>query len=250
MVAHEVPESVLELVVKLLNVTVEKGATEAEAATAASKASALLLKHQLEMADVEAVAGRVNGKHIEGEKPTHGIVSIAEMEHIRWQQTLLYALCHLNFCKGLQYGMTGRMVIIGSRENIAVVTALFDYVKEQILTLIKQARKAALADPSSDIRSLKPYIWNKSFAQGVIARLSQRMQQERVEMGRATAVTAIVVAHDAANQAYMEEEFAPGKSRGGSGMTSREAWGRGVRMGNAVSTRGVGGSGSSRKRIA
>lgn len=159
------------LIFKLLALSKDAGATEAEASLAAEKAQELMTEHNLSMANIEASGGK-SGE--EGQRTKD------EMEHrqvYKWQRTLMASLAELNFCyckelfdyhrhtnsfKGYQ--------LIGRAANVASTRIMFDYLLQTINRLAKEEVK----NPSEYFTR-----YAHSFKEGCADRIVERLQQRR-----------------------------------------------------------------------
>src|SRR5882672_11177221 len=80
------------LINKLLVLSKDGGATEAEAALAAEKAQQLMTEHNLSFAHVEAAGGK------SGDDAKRTSDNVSHRQVYKWQRTLMAALAELNFC--------------------------------------------------------------------------------------------------------------------------------------------------------
>jgi hypothetical protein len=100
-------DTILKRIQKLLALTVERGATPEEAATAAAKAQALLFEHNLSMAQVEAV-GDIGGDEIFD----YVLDIAAAMRFVNWRKALISAIAEYNFCTTIR--LDAKRISIGS----------------------------------------------------------------------------------------------------------------------------------------
>jgi hypothetical protein len=143
------PEAVLQQVVKLLQVTEAKGATQAEAAAAASKAQALMFTYNLTTADVsKGERGKVNVT-----QGSFGMQTDSWRGSHYWQQELLQGVCKYNFAMVLDYNweynpkvgrhVVDRVEVIGTPANIQATEYLYAYLYRQIHQLAVRTRRDA-----------------------------------------------------------------------------------------------------------
>src|SRR4051812_48343500 len=88
-------DSVINRIQKLMALTEGRGATEAEAALAASHVQRLLAEHNLSMAHIEASGGSSGA---DGKRERTGV---NRKQVYKWQRELMAALAELNYCKPL-----------------------------------------------------------------------------------------------------------------------------------------------------
>ena len=58
-----------------------------------------------------------------------GAISYKDSFGNYWKRDLLRVLCEYNYCRMLRYRGTTDMLIVGTQENIAAVTVLYDYLR-------------------------------------------------------------------------------------------------------------------------
>jgi len=118
-------EHVVERIRKLLRLAEDAGATEAEAASALERASALLLRHNLTM-DQVAVTG--------GDAPPVTEQPIRTGWAGSWRGTLLGVLARHNLCSPLvsRQGKVDTVVVVGRPANVQATHALYDWIAAQL----------------------------------------------------------------------------------------------------------------------
>jgi len=149
---------VLDKVKKLL--ALAKSPSEAEAAAALAKASILLAKYGLSMAEVQQ------------EEDVQEAV-LMEKKRLRvWESALVAVVCKAAFTEALHYRTqtVGRILLIGREVNIVTAKELFSYLHRLILILGRtHSSRIAHVD---------------SFRQGLVQRIGERLaEQNRNEQG-------------------------------------------------------------------
>jgi hypothetical protein len=194
---------VLQQVVKLLQVTEAKGATQAEAAAAAAKAQALMFTYNLTQADVSKGA---RGK-VTVEQGSFGMQSDTWRGHHYWQEELLAGICRFNFCMVLEYEYAynpkvGRYVIstvqvVGTPANIRATEYLYAYLYRQIHQLAVKTRRdtwkaararlterhgeaAAATYTWGELGVPSTVVWERSFGDGATAEVVDRLRIQRM----------------------------------------------------------------------
>lgn len=161
------------LVNKLLALSRDSGATEAEASLAAEKAQALMTEHNLSMANIEAAGGSSGN---DGKRIKDGIGNRASY---KWQRTLMSALAELNFCFCKEEYKYHRHTtsfdgyqLIGRAANVVSTRTMFEY----LLQTIDRLAKAEVQDPAQCFTR-----YAHSFKEGCADRVIERLQQRRAE---------------------------------------------------------------------
>jgi Protein of unknown function (DUF2786) len=241
------PEDVVERIRKLLRLAENAGATEAEAASALERASALLLRHNLSM---EQIAVSASQREVVGE------------ERIRtgwagsWRGSLLGVLARHNLCSPFVHrrDRADTVVIVGRPANIEATHAMYDWIAEQLerfaqeeWLVFNRAQREALAkapgEPwcsecedwtetyqqrrellcdicDSSMLPERPLIhgftWKTAFFRGAVLRISNRLHEQLNAERDAKLVTALVVRTEHENDEYIlnrYEELRRGRPR-------------------------------------
>ncbi len=218
----DVDDKVLERLQALLRLAQDGGATEAEASLAMERAHSLLLKHGLEMADVE------------GDSQDGGVEEFLYdgLTRQTWIPTLVAVIGHNNYCRVITLH-TGQLSIIGRSYNVKVVHQLS-------LWLIGQV--SGLASTDWDTREFLGRTegcsrnkWRDSFSRGVMNRLDERLRQQRADDdGISENVRALVVTFDEENMDYVMDHY-PKLGTGRTVIVHTAAYNAGVSAGNTVS---------------
>lgn len=193
---------IIEQIRNILNKTVDNGASEAEAASAAATAQKLLAKHRLTMADlVEPAAdgsevGFDFGEHFKEE----GVESGSRIA--QWKITLFTAVCNANGCKSLCYqqtltrggrGTRGRklhkMVVVGEEKDAILAQAFYINLRDTIEAMAKRCQPSGLARGEGKK-------WANSFKLGACHAIYNRLEAATAEAASeardAGATTALV----------------------------------------------------------
>ena len=226
MAKADVDDKVLVKLQALLRLAQDGGATEAEASLAMERAHSLLLKHGLEMADVEGdgdgQGGMVEDIHYDG------------LMRQNWIPALVQVVGGNNYCRVIMHHGTGKLSIIGRSYNVKVVHQLS-------LWLIGQV--SGLASTDWDAREflgrtegVSREHWRESFIRGVMQRIDERLRQQRADDdGISENVRALVVAFDAENTGFVDDHY-PNLRPGRTVYVHTAAYNAGVGAGDSVST--------------
>ncbi|KKL58786.1 hypothetical protein LCGC14_2221880 [marine sediment metagenome] len=218
----DVDDKVLERLQALLRLAKDGGATEAEASLAMERAHSLLLKHGLEMADVE---GDGQGGGVE-EFLYDGLTNQ------RWMPSLVTVVAQNNYCRVLVQ-RSGQLSIIGRSYNVKIVHHLS-------LWLIGQV--SGLASTDWDTREFLGRTdgasrgeWRESFIVGVMNRVGERLRQQRADDdGISENVRALVVTFDEENDGFLRSHY-PHLRDGRRYFVHSGAYNAGVSAGGSVS---------------
>jgi len=183
-------ETIVERVRKLLAKTVERGATPAEAATAAAKAQALMFAYNLELSQVEdKPADPLAAYKREGED--YG--RMAWRRDRTWMRDLMHAVAVNNFCKLVYYSTSNkdygtRLDLIGKPDNIRFCRELFAWLVVQLDSMRLEAwavyLKVCKADGERPIHGTR---YRASFYAGAVEVIASRLAAQRRENEQASA---------------------------------------------------------------
>lgn len=175
-VQHKADPGVIARIRKLMALTVQRGASEAEAEIATGHVQRLLAEHNLSMAAVEASGGS-SGEHGRRTKET-----FSRRQVYKWQRDLMTAVAELNFCVAFPRweSRTGGPDIfdgydlIGRIDNVATCRLMFDYLLHSIERL---AREYVNNDPTQFFTRTA-----HSFKEGCSTRLTERLFDKHREI--------------------------------------------------------------------
>lgn len=158
-------ENIVAKIQKLL--ALSQSSNPNEAAMALSKAQALLQEHNLSMLDVEVTRGRRSDRY--------GLFYSDLGSRDEWRRYLLTSIARNNFCD-LSYN-TGRTVVklIGEKENVESVQAMYVYIVSQLEKMAVPALSAyRMAGGAINTRS-----WKVAFFTGARYVIAQRLAEEK-----------------------------------------------------------------------
>lgn len=174
--APNIDPQVLARIQKLMALTTERGASEAEAAVAAGHVQRLLAEHNLSMAAVEA-SGQSAGPGGQRTK-----TEVKRRQVYKWQRQLMSAVANLNFCLALekfQYKENTSPTfdgyqLIGRVDNVASARVMFEY----LLQVIERLARADANDDPTQFFTRSAH----SFKEGCAVRLVERLERRRREI--------------------------------------------------------------------
>lgn len=226
----EVSQAVIDQIQSLLNMTEERGCTENEASNAANLVQKLLLKHNLEMSQVQASGDK-------GQKADVGHVDISmgrqRSTDYEWCLRLASAVAKACTCRFLWSKHDQALTFVGSATDVKVATELYRFLADQIVILSVKATwgipDLLPGQPTKTLTAygvsfLGPKGWNwptkrgtidpnyrRSFVVGCTARVAARLEEQvaeaRKELDLAGQVTALVAVKDGLINSYVKQTF-------------------------------------------
>lgn len=169
-------ETVVARIQKLMNLTTERGASEAEAALASSHVQRLLAEHNLSMSAVEASGDRGST----GSERTRQ-EGIGSRQVYKWQRRLMKQIGELNYCKVLERHKTqwnkpsvfDGYDLIGRIDNVTTVRLMFEY----LLYTIERLAREHVANPAQFFTRAA-----HSFREGCADRLVERLEEQQAKI--------------------------------------------------------------------
>ncbi len=215
-------ERIVERVRKLLALSTSQNPHEA--ALAAAKAQALLFRHNLSLALVEAdlEPGRGDRSAFINERFDSG-------GRMHWRRALLGAIARHNFCRGVSYSGTRDVGIVGEPHNVAVVKDLYAFLVREISRL---ADLGAAGNPDLDPEGVPA--WKRSFYLGAARTIARRLAEQRrrdvADIAADPRSTALVVSKDRELEEAFRQHFPEvppdpraGKRQGGGARKPRDS---------------------------
>jgi hypothetical protein len=191
---------------------------EHEAALAAQRIQEILLKHNLDLAEITAQEEDSGYKRAD--------VDLKVKQNVIWRKVLINVVAINNFCRVLDWNGTTKVSIVGKQYNIEVVQYLYTYL-DRAVTQVANAEWKKLAGSASKMQAptgewKNP--WNHAFCRGAVTRLSARLAEARKRAMEEPNAMALIVVSGREVQAAFEREFPrqrPGKV---SQPTNQKAW--------------------------
>lgn len=180
MTAEQGLDQIIERIQKLL--ALSTSSNPHEAALAAAKAQALLFRHNLSLATVQAgLAGSGASAYIVGRFDIGGETT--------WRRMLLAAVARNNFCRAVAYRGTPDVAIVGEPHNVRAVQALYGFLVGEIRRLAdrewSERRRAGAA--AGERR------WKRAFHHGAVETIGARLGAQRAASARTDRATAALV---------------------------------------------------------
>lgn len=251
-------EALLNRITALLDKTEENGCTVEEAASAAAKVQELLLKYNLDMAEII----RVKGQRSEDITHKEGIpISIHKFTMKGWRIRLMDGIAQHNFCKMLYRRGQNTFILIGREVDVKVVEQLYHSVSNQLEDRCnKEAKEAELL---GTIASNWPapnntQTWKSSFFDAAVSAVWRKLREEQAKAehqaaaktaptslfgapilpaGAVNPVSALVVTTRKQVEEYAQQQFQPKNARWsyGSKLGNDDGYEAGTRAGRDVS---------------
>ena len=121
-------ENVADLIRKLL--ALSQSSNENEAALAMSKAQALLIKYNLDMAEIKA-----KGEEAPDDESMLINEDVTFDQYGTWQRHLVTVLSNRNFCHSIRTVEDGAIRILGRKANVRAVVEMYNWLEPQIIRL-------------------------------------------------------------------------------------------------------------------
>jgi hypothetical protein len=172
-------ETITRRIAKLLDLANRKAGNEAEAQAAAAKAQELLLRHNLDLADVE---GRIDD---DGD-PLVEDTKVQPGQRTRtWERDLFFKVCHGFNCRGLytspnRWSKTYQYHFVGRRSSVEVAQYMFEYLKNALNDVAAKAWKESKAEiEEAGAYQVNGRTWKYDFLMGAVRSIGERFYQEK-----------------------------------------------------------------------
>ncbi len=125
-------ENIAELIRKLL--ALAKSDNENEASLAMAKAQELLMKHNLDMSQIETK----NSDEVDQSTLCNEPVDFDNSDDAsQWERILISTIAHVNLCQTIK--TNDGVHILGRRSNVSAVVSLYNWIEPQLLKFAKQS---------------------------------------------------------------------------------------------------------------
>lgn len=243
----EISDKTMELIAKLQNMTVDRGASENEAAIALQKMQKLLFDHNLSLSDVNVkskstnpvqditdsytdASVRTNRNPGAGFKTRGENLPAYERE---WRVKLASSVARYNFCRIMIGGDFESVYFVGKPDNIEFVKIVWAYAIEQVDRLSYEALSARRKLPKEE-RYESGKEWRKNWLHGCVQRLNERLYDSWQALQTESNVgTALILVSDTSLQEYVDRKSS-GNSRGYRTVASGSGAAAGYAAGNKV----------------
>ena len=188
-----------EKITKLLKLAEDEAATPEEAALAAQRAQELMLKYNIDLAQIDTGEDGTEGEDIETTLyDLHSVGDTGRM--IKWKRILLTVIAKHNFTQAVYMKNSSLITIIGQPHNTEFVQYLYEYLVPQ---LERMGEDAYYADPWARHRSR----FLQSFYVGAINVIGQRLEAQVHQASVDPAAGAIITQKQADLMRFMQQRF-------------------------------------------
>lgn len=170
----------------------QKGATtEGEALTAAKMLQALLIKHKLEMTDIEAVELNrdepVEKEYLEGSE-----YGFKVQRRVAWTEHLAKVVADAHFCKIMVVPGSNTVVFVGRKSDRDVAKRIFIYLAAAARELVEKDAKEYMRTFTAQFDWEKPDIrgFKASWLSGFVSKIAERYALQRREIEAAAKLAA------------------------------------------------------------
>ena len=208
----------------LLALANDAGATEAEASLAVERAHALLLKHNLDTATVEADTG---------EEVLYVVDETFDYRYSdKWRPSLTNVVAKHNYCRVINTERH-QLQIIGRPHNVAATQQMARWLMGQVADMTRErwGIESSVLEQTGDTKERD---WKDGFAFGIVTRLHERLKEQRAqEEGQYSNARALTVNLGSENDRFISEAYGRLVSRKVS--FDGKAYGSGVRAADGIS---------------
>jgi hypothetical protein len=206
-----------------------RAGTVAEAESAAGAMQRMMVKHNLETADLEGLGQKAHEEYLSkyvvlGAKGTTGL---------QWRINLAYAVAQMNFCAFIREGVHGGSGwMVGQASNIDAAEQMFKTIVDANERLAPLEWSAFRNTPEGVF--MNATAWRNSFKLGFVTGIYRRMQMERQKLSQELetgVVSSLVVVKDGELQQAVSEKLGRVTTHRGSAPTNRSGYERGVEKG-------------------
>lgn len=226
-VKTEVELSAIEKVRKLMEFSIENGATESEVENAVKLAQRLMVKHNLEQQDIEMSTNDVNITRIQS--TWNGKVSALEVRSFECQ--LLMVLGKVNSCTIVvdrnKSTNTDFYDIVGLPEDREILILTYESILPQIRTLYRKRYR------ETD-KSISEFKFVTSYTAGFLMGLRKKLEtkDKDIKVGEMKTFELIVVKKDALIEEWLKENMNLKKSKPKSTSLDKPSFEKGLEDGS------------------
>ena len=197
---NNIPDKIMERIRKLIRLK-ESTTSEGEANNAAILVNRLLREYNLSLLDLND-----RQREEKFQIKTSGRLSFKDTFGSYWKRDLLRVLCQYNYCRLLIYQGTTDMIIVGTEENVATVSILYDYLRSAFRRLANKRHLEYVSSKRGYYRTgkyKKKYI--RSYLEGVSPGLREQFEAMHDIPTETVRDTALVLCHSALIDKYLEK---------------------------------------------
>lgn len=215
-------ESLISLIQKLL--ALSKSPNENEAALAMAKAQELLLKYNLDMAEIKTSTPDDAGNNDDAGLTNEPIDFDGDDKYSPWERRLISVISSANLCKIVLCG--NGVHVLGRKVNVYSVVTMYNWIEPQVIRLAKE---------SGFIRGDKT-----SYILGICETIDKRLQDNMISYQVNHNCTALVVNIKDELSKYIRSEYPHTGTARPVSIKSYGAYSSGKADGNKVSIHNAG----------
>ena len=197
---NDIPDKIMERIRKLIRLK-ESTTSEGEANNAAILVNRLLREYNLSLLDINERQPEEKFQIRRSDR-----LSFKDTFGSYWKRDLLRVLCQYNYCRLLIYQGTTDMTIVGTEENIAAVSVLYDYLRSAFRRLANKRHLEYVSSKRGYYRTgkyKKKYI--RSYLEGASSGLREQFEAMRNIPAETVRDTALVLCQGALIDKYLEK---------------------------------------------
>lgn len=186
----EINESILDRARALLHMAEHPNSNPNEASLALQRLQSLLLKHNLDMAQIK------DDKQIEPEHLNKvGVIDRTEANGFSWKSILMNQIAVNNLCRVVVTSCKNQIHVFGTYDNVKTVLEMFDWIVIQLIPMAIKARKDYVEQGGTE----HGRTFNTGFYNGAVHTISERLSAGFKEFKQTTG-RELVVYNDKALQ--------------------------------------------------
>lgn len=225
-------DKLLKKIQDLLRLSGDKNST-AEAETAAKKAQELIMKYNIDEAEL-------HGQEPLGlEKTLYPVFKIMKRNEGKWIVQLFYTIAKFNFCDIVitekwddeSYGYVKWLYLLGEPTNIEMVT----YLSEQLVNRLRSIEKQEWSKYEGyDKRNT----YRRGFLMGAVVGIRRQLESQQDHFREEESTNALVIRKEQELKEFKDDEFGQLKKSRSSSTSSRDGYHKGRERGESMSLRG------------
>ena len=207
----------------------ERAGTVAEAEAAAAAMQRMILKHNLDAADLENLGKQEREEYIS----KYIILGKEKTQGLQWRVNLAYVMGEMNFCAFIRQGIHGaKGWMVGQASNVEAAEVMYVSIVDANERLAPTEWAAFIR--TSEGRFANSGSWKNSFKIGFVQGIRMQMLAERKRVAgelEAGTVSALVLVKDAELKQAVNEKIGKTTTHKGSAPTNSSGFQRGLEKG-------------------
>lgn len=223
-------EKILRQIKNLLDLADDQNSL-AEAETAAKKAQYLIMKYNVEEAEI------AGGQQASVEESTYPLWKIEKAQEAKWIPNLFHSIAKFNFCTVL----TGKKWVEGKRRKVLYILGeshnveMVRYLGEQLVHRIRSIRKKSWESYQGDEGY---HMYLRGFMKGAAYGIHEQLKSNQEEFATDESTAIIISKKNQIIEDYLAEHYPNLKSGRSSGTRSNSGFRDGVKTGKNLNING------------